>query len=76
MPFGWVNVREGLENAKKDAEQCLSEFGFPGVKLNGAQNEYQIDSPKAMAVIERIAAHDGIVAFHIGVDSPRHFPLC
>ena len=70
VPFGWANIREGLAKALRDAEQCLDEFGFSGVKLNGAQNEYEIDSPAAMAVCERIAALGGIIAFHIGVDSP------
>lgn len=71
LPFGWANVNEGLEKALKDAEQCILEFGFKGVKLNGAQNEYYIDGPDAMAVCKRIASLGGIIAFHIGVDEPN-----
>ncbi len=70
VPFGWANIREGTEKAIRDAEQCLGEFGCVGVKLNGAQNEYAIDSAPALAVCERIAALGGVIAFHIGVDSP------
>jgi len=70
VPFGWANVREGVDKAVRDAEQCISEFGFKGVKLNGAQNEYPIDSLEAMTVIETIARLGGFVAFHIGIDSP------
>lgn len=70
VPFGWANVREGLQKALRDAKQCLSEFGFAGVKLNGAQNEYPIDSPEAMAVCDCIAGLGGIIAFHIGSDAP------
>lgn len=70
VPFGWANVKEGLEKALKDAEQCILEYGFKGVKLNGAQNEYYIDGPEAMAVCKRIASLGGIIAFHIGADEP------
>jgi predicted TIM-barrel fold metal-dependent hydrolase len=70
VPFGWTNVREGLQKALRDARQCISEFGFAGVKLNGAQNEYPIDSPEALAVCECIAGLGGIIAFHIGSDAP------
>lgn len=72
LPFGWTNVREGLDKALRDVEKCLCEYGFIGVKLNGAQNGYYIDGSEAMAVCEKIAALGGIVAFHIGVDEPEY----
>lgn len=70
LPFGWANVREGVNKAISDAEICLLDYGFKGVKLNGAQNDYKIDSPEAMKVCEVIAKNSGIIAFHIGVDFP------
>ena len=70
LPFGWTNVAEGLGKAKDEVKRCLLEYGFPGVKLNGAQNEYAIDCREAMLVCETIARYDGMIAFHIGADSP------
>jgi predicted TIM-barrel fold metal-dependent hydrolase len=70
LPFGWANVREGLDKAIFDVCQCIEEFGFAGVKLNGAQNMYKIDCPEAMKVAEKIAELNGVIAFHIGVDEP------
>jgi Predicted metal-dependent hydrolase of the TIM-barrel fold len=70
LPFGWANVREGLDKAMFDACQCIEEYGFAGVKLNGAQNAYNIDGLEAMKVAEQIAKLKGIIAFHIGVDEP------
>jgi len=70
LPFGWVNIREGLGKAISDVEQCIGEFGFSGVKLNGAQGKYNIDCADAMKVCERIAKLGGMIAFHIGMDAP------
>ena len=70
FPFGWTNVMEGVDKAIDDAKRCLVEYGFRGVKLNGAQNNYPIDSPDALKVCEVIAKNNGIIAFHIGADSP------
>lgn len=71
VPFGWSNINEGEEKAIKDAIICLEEYDFIGVKLNGAQNEYPIDSLPALHVCEEIAKRNGIIAFHIGTDSPN-----
>ena len=70
VPFGWANVMEGEQKALQDARTCLLEYGFKGVKLNGAQNAYYIDSPSAMRVCEEIAKNGGVIAFHIGADEP------
>jgi hypothetical protein len=70
IPFGWANIREGVQKAKSDAIICMEEYGCFGVKLNGAQNEYHIDCPEAMEVIAEVAARNGIIAFHIGADYP------
>ena len=72
VPFGWANVGEGVEKAKEDARKCMQEYGFKGVKLNGAQNEYYIDSPEALEVLRVIAENGGIIAFHIGADYPQY----
>lgn len=69
-PFGWTNVREGVDKDIDDAKRCLFDYGFRGVKLNGAQNDYPIDTPEAMRVCEVIAGAGGIIAFHIGDDIP------
>lgn len=71
VPFGWANVMEGEEKAIADAKKCLEEFGFVGVKFNGAQNGYPIDSLSALRVCEQIAKRNGIIAFHIGFDEPN-----
>lgn len=71
VPFGWANIVEGENKAVKDAIRCLDEYNFKGVKLNGAQNEYPIDSLPALHVCEEIAKRKGIIAFHIGTDSPN-----
>lgn len=70
VPFGWANVMEGEEKAVRDAITCLDEYGFRGVKINGAQNYYPIDCLPAMHVCEEIAKRKGIIAFHIGYDEP------
>jgi uncharacterized protein len=50
-------------------KRCIEEYGFYGVKLNGAQNNYIIDSDDlAMPVIEEIAKLGKPIAFHIGPD--------
>ena len=71
-PFGWCNIREGEEKAIADAKTCLLEYGFKGVKLNGAQNEYFIDSEPALHACEVIAKNKGIIGFHIGTDEPEY----
>ena len=70
LPFGWANVREGVDKAILDAKKCVIDYGFKGVKLNGAQNDYPIDCEEAMKVCEAISQSGGIIAFHIGADSP------
>jgi predicted TIM-barrel fold metal-dependent hydrolase len=68
--FGWANPRLGLETALEDVEICLQDYGFVGVKLNGAQEEYFIDDEDlVIPVIERIAELGGVLAFHCGADA-------
>ena len=68
--YGWADPRLGIEKAIDMAKKCINEYGFYGVKLNGAQNEYYIDDPNlAMPVIETIAKLGTSIAFHIGADA-------
>jgi len=70
IPAGWVDPRAcGLENTLALAETLVREWGFPIVKLNPAQNCYAIDSPQALAVMDRIVALGAIPAFHFGGDT-------
>lgn len=70
LGFGWADPNLGVEKAKNTVQRCVEEYGFFGVKLNGAQNSYYIDDPElSLPVIEEIARHDTILAFHVGADA-------
>src|SRR5512138_2213985 len=67
LGFGWADPRLGVEKAKAMARRCIEEYGFYGVKLNGAQNSFMIDDPKlSLPVIEVIVKTGRLLAFHIG----------
>lgn len=69
LGFGWVNPRLGHESAVKTIRQCFEEYGFYGIKFNGAQDEYVIDDDQlVMPYIELAAQYNKIIAFHIGAD--------
>lgn len=70
LGFGWVDPNLGVEEAKTTVKKCLYEYGFYGVKLNGAQNNFYIDDPKlSIPVIEEIAKAGKILALHVGTDA-------
>lgn len=70
LGYGWADPNLGVGKAKDMVRRCVLEYGFYGVKLNGAQNYYPIDDPElALPVIGEIAKLGGRVAFHIGADS-------
>jgi len=70
LGFGWADPTVGVEHAKEMARRCIEEYGFYGVKLNGAQNTYYIDDPElALPVAEEIARSGKMLAFHIGADA-------
>jgi len=70
LGFGWADPRLGVQKAKDTVKKCINEYGFYGVKLNGAQNEFFIDDPKiAMPVVEEIATTGKIIAFHCGANA-------
>ena len=71
--FGWADPNLGVNAAIDMAKQCIEEYGFHGVKLNGAQNEYYIDDPeKALPVADVVAGMGKPLAFHVGADSYEH----
>lgn len=69
LGFGWADPTVSVAHAKKMVKVCTEEYGFYGVKLNGAQNHYRIDDLElALPVIEEIAKTGKLLAFHIGPD--------
>ena len=67
--FGWANPHLGVEKSKETIRRCIDEYGFHGVKLNGAQDFYYIDDPKmSLPLIDEIAKRGKLVAFHCGSD--------
>lgn len=76
IPFGGVNPRLGLDRALQEVERCR-DYGFVGVKLNGARDSYFIDDPAiSLPVIEKLAAHGMVLALHCGAnDFERTHPF-
>lgn len=70
LGFGWVDPNLGVEQAVALAHRCIEEYGFYGVKLNGAQNSFYIDDPEiSIPVIEEVARLRSRLAFHVGADA-------
>jgi predicted TIM-barrel fold metal-dependent hydrolase len=70
LGFGWADPHFGLDAARDQVKRCIEEYGFFGIKLNGAQNWFYIDSQDmALPLIEEIAKTGAILAFHIGTDA-------
>jgi len=71
IPSGWTDPKAcGLDNARRIVDQCVLEFGFLIVKMNPAQNQYPIDSPPVLELVDHIISLGAIPAFHYGADSP------
>lgn len=71
IPAGWTDPKAlGLDGALEIVERCITEFGFPIVKINPAQNEFPIDSDEVFSIVDRIYAAHAIPAFHFGADTP------
>ncbi len=69
LPFGWVNPRLGAAAAETTIRQCYEEYGFLGIKFNGAQDDYVIDDDTvALPFIEKASRYGKPIAFHIGAD--------
>jgi predicted TIM-barrel fold metal-dependent hydrolase len=70
LGFGWVNPNLGRERTLSEVRRCVEEYGFFGVKLNGAQNFFVIDDPDlALPIVEAIAETGTALALHIGADA-------
>ncbi len=73
LGFGWADPNLGVEKARDTARRCLQEYGFRGVKLNGAQNSFFIDDPHlSLPVIEEIVKAGKLLALHVGADAFEH----
>ena len=71
IPGGWTDPKNlGTDLAIKMADICINQLGFLFVKMNPAQNEYDIDSDDVTAVFDEIIEMGGIPAFHFGGDTP------
>lgn len=70
LGFGWADPRLGLEKAKEAVKRCIYDYGFYGVKLNGAQNSFYIDHPDiSLPIVDEIAKTGKLLAFHVGTDA-------
>lgn len=69
LGFGWANPLLGKETTAATIKQCFEEYGFYGIKFNGAQDGYVIDDARvALPAIEQAARYGKPLAFHIGAD--------
>jgi predicted TIM-barrel fold metal-dependent hydrolase len=68
LGFGWANPRLGEEATLADIQRCYEEYGFYGIKFNGAQDDYVIDDPAIMPFFEKAAGYGKPIAFHVGAD--------
>lgn len=68
LGFGWANPQLGKQHTLDTIRRCFEEYGFYGIKFNGAQDYYVIDDAAIMPYIEAAAAYGKPIAFHIGSD--------
>lgn len=66
LPMGWVNPRKfPLDTVRGQIRRQLEEYGFYGIKLNGAQNFYDLaNEAMILPVVEEIAKVGCVLAFH------------
>lgn len=70
LGFGWADPNLGVEKAIGDVRRAVEEYGFFGVKLNGAQNWFRIDDERLALPVVAAVAHAGVVlALHVGADA-------
>jgi predicted TIM-barrel fold metal-dependent hydrolase len=68
LGFGWANPQLGKQHTLDTIRRCFEEYGFYGIKFNGAQDYYVIDDPAILPYIEAAAVYGKPIAFHIGSD--------
>jgi predicted TIM-barrel fold metal-dependent hydrolase len=68
LGFGWANPHQGKRQTLGTIKRCFEEYGFYGIKFNGAQDYYVIDDASILPYIEAAAAYGKPIAFHIGAD--------
>jgi len=74
LGVGWVDPKaEGVDKSRDMIKRCVEEYGFFGVKMNGAQNFYDILNREfAEPIIEEIAKTGKVLAFHSDGDNNTH----
>ena len=71
IPAGWTDPKAlGLDGGLRLVDVLTGELGFAIVKMNPAQNRFQMASEPVMATVARIVARGAIPAFHFGADTP------
>ncbi len=71
--FGWLDPHLGRERVEAEIRRCVEEYGFFGLKLNGAQNGFVIDDAElVLPIVEAVARTGVVLAFHIGADAPEN----
>ena len=74
LPVGWVNPRMyDFNQIQEQIRRQTGEYGFQGIKMNGAQNFYDLLDPIiSLPVIEAIARQNVFLAFHSDANSNTH----
>lgn len=67
--FGWADPHLGERAMFDEIKRCHEEYGMYGIKLNGAQNDFYIDSEFAAPFVDAIVNTKLVLAFHTGVDA-------
>jgi predicted TIM-barrel fold metal-dependent hydrolase len=67
--FGWVDPHLGTDAMLDEVKRCHETYGMYGIKMNGAQNSYYIDSDFAAPLVDAIVKTNLPLAFHIGTDA-------
>lgn len=68
LPMGWANPRMGKDFTTTTIRRCFEEYGFLGIKFNGAQDDFVIDDDAVLPFVELAASYGKPLAFHIGSD--------
>ena len=66
LPMGWLNPTQySFKETSEQIKRYTDEYGFYGIKLNGALGKYSIiDEEISLPVIELIAKTGCVLAFH------------